>query len=667
MGPVAQAVLQGVDDEVALDVGDRPPDQLGDALHALTVAPENGLAALDRSGLARTRAIRQQNGLQGDLVARREQHSAMHGVLELPDVALPGVAKELLFHAVRQRADRHATNYGIKPLPNLETRFVAANTLLALGGLNRELISARTGELQRRLNENRERHFHATTRRQKLDCRERDQELRDDLAAQLKQDGLPAAAANKVARWDPYDQNDKADWFDAEYMFGLTAGFDVVIGNPPYVQLQKEGGKLARRYKDAGYTTFARTGDIYQLFCEQGCRLLTPQRGLLSYITSNSWLRAQYGKSTRRYFAEQHTPLRLLEMGKDVFENTIVDTSILIARQGKSDTTGKAIDMDRLSDKSFPPAERLWGPFRPQADQPWSALSAIEQPIMGKLAAAGTPLKDWDVTIYRGVVTGYNTAFIIDDATRQALVAADEKSDEIIKPILRGRDIQRYQAQWAGLWLIYVPWHFPLHLDSSIKGCSEEAEALFEKQYPAIYNHLLGHKSGLAARNKAETGIRYEWYALQRWGANYHEEFAKEKLFWMDLTEQGRFAYDEGEMFCANTVYMVIGQSLKYLCAILNSNLITWFMRNTALTSGMGVTRWFRSIVEAIPIPKITVAEQRPFVRLVERIRRAKAADPAADTGEWEAELDRLVYALYGLTAGDIAAVEGRATVQAAR
>ena len=126
----------------------------------------------------------------------------------------------------------------------------------------------------------------------------------------------------------------------------------------------------------------------------------------------------------------------------------------------------------------------------------------------------------------------------------------------------------------------------------------------------------------------------------------------------MDLTEQGRFSYDDGEMFCVNTVYMISGGSLKYLCALLNARLATWFMRNAAVTSGMGVTRWFRVSVETIPIPKISAARQRPFVRLVDDILKARAADPDADTSHLEWEIDRLVYDLYGLTEEEDTAIE---------
>ena len=377
-------------------------------------------------------------------------------------------------------------NYGIKPLPNLETRFVAANTLLALSssGTQMNLTPPAVIELQELLNTNRERHFHATTRKEKKDCRDQDEKLRTKLAEVLQQVvGLPAADADNISYWDPYDQNAQSDWFDAEYMFGVAEGFDLIVGNPPYIQLQRDGGKLGKLYKDAGYKTFARTGDIYQLFYERGCQLLKLGQGILSYITSNSWLKAEYGKRLRRYFSEQHSTLLLLEMGKDIFENAIVDTSILMVREGESGEsgetgeTGKAVDMDRLHDKQFPPDEKLWGQLRQEGERPWSALSVIERSIMDKMEAIGTPLKDWDIDIYRGVLTGYNRAFIIDDKLRASLVAQDPKSAEIIRPVLRGRDIQRYQAQWADLWMIAT---FPsLRLDIN--------------DYPAVKKYLLSY------------------------------------------------------------------------------------------------------------------------------------------------------------------------------
>ncbi|MFJ1263110.1 type II restriction endonuclease, partial [Capnocytophaga canis] len=154
----------------------------------------------------------------------------------------------------------------------------------------------------------------------------------------------------------------------------------------------------------------------------------------------------------------------------------------------------------------------------------------MEQRIKAKIEAVGVPLKDWDIQINYGIKTGFNEAFIINGEKRKELIEADPKSAELIRPLLRGRDIKRYSYDFADLYLIFIPWHFPLHNDPNIRGASIEAEKAFENQYPAIYNHLLQYKQQLSNRNKAETGIRYEWYTLQRWGANYWEEFSKQKI-----------------------------------------------------------------------------------------------------------------------------------------
>ena len=549
--------------------------------------------------------------------------------------------------AIEQDMQAKANNYGIKPLPNLETRFVVANTLLDLRERTPDLLtfpSEKAQNLERKLSANREQYFHATNRRKKLDCRKRDAKLRDELAKELQEIGVFAKDANKIAHWDPYDQNAKTDWFDAKYMFGINDGFDVVIGNPPYIQLQQDGGRLRKIYQDAGYETFTSMGDIYQLFYEKAAQLLKPKKGLLSYISSNSWLRAQYGKSTRNYFSNHHTPLQLLEMGKDVFENAIVDTCILIARSGKSEETGRAVDMDKLADKNFPPEAELWGELHTQGEKPWRALSIISQSILGKMEAVGVPLQDWNVSINYGIKTGFNRVFIIDSATRQALIEEDPKSTEIIKPVLRGRDIQRFRAQWAKLWLI------------DTHNGYRNVPAISIDDYPVIKNHLNACYSQLEKRN--DQGITP--YNLR--SCAYHKEFAEEKLIWIELVEDGRFAYDDSGIYCEASSFMMVGECLKYLCAMLNSKLISWFLQHTAPTSGMGTLRWKKVYVEAIPIPKIPVAEQSPFIHLVNDILRVKTDNLDADISGQEVEIDRLVYQLYDLTEEEIEIIENHGT-----
>ncbi len=546
--------------------------------------------------------------------------------------------------AIEQQPDAAAGNYGIQPLPNLETRFVAADTLLGLdnkavqlplGGQNR------VSELNDQLRQNRERHFHAGIRQEKLRLRSEDTRLRDELATELERAGMSKSDAGKISTWDPYDQNDHAEWFDPGYMFDVAGGFDVVIGNPPYVQLQKDGGRLGKLYRNAGYATFASTGDLYQLFYEQGLRLLSSS-GHLAFITSNSWLKAEYGKATRKHMAEAFTVLRLLEMGKDVFDNVIVDTSVLFGRRGKADESGKAVDMDRLSHKAFPPEEEFWSGFSPQGESPWSVLSSIEQGIMDKMVAVGTPLKEWDIAIYRGITTGLNGAFIIDNQTKEGLIALDPRSEDIIKPVLRGRDIERYRAKWAGKWLIAthngydgVP---PIEIDD----------------YPAIKTYLDGHYEQLEKRyDKGRTP-----YNLRN--CAYHADFKGEKLFWMDMTARGRFSYSNEEMYCNDKGFMMTGASLKYLCAVLNSTLIAWLMKTEALTTGMGLPQWKKFAVERIPIPSLAPTSQKAFTEMTDHILRAKGEDQGADTSESEAEIDQIVYQLYGLTPQEIVEIEQR-------
>ena len=242
------------------------------------------------------------------------------------------------------------------------------------------------------------------------------------------------------------------------------------------------------------------------------------------------------------------------------------------------------------------------------SSESWVILSEIEQRIKAKIEAVGTPLKDWDIQINYGIKTGFNEAFIINGEKRKELIAQDPKSAEIIRPILRGRDIKRYGYEFADLYLLFIPWHFPLHLAKpEIKGASLEAEKAFENQYPAIYNHLLQYKKELSNRNKAETGIRYEWYALQRWGANYWEDFSKQKIMYSEIVREPQFYLDnEGEFLAEATTFIMTGNNLEYLYHLLHSKIITYFFKTFYAGGGLGGDsyRYKKAFLEKLPIPK---------------------------------------------------------------
>lgn len=239
-------------------------------------------------------------------------------------------------------------------------------------------------------------------------------------------------------------------WFSEVFKNG---GFDIVIANPPYIQLQKNSGELSQLYKDENFESFNKMGDIYQLFYERGIDLLK-QDGHLCYITSNKWMRAGYGETSRKFFAERTQPKILIDLaGEKVFKNATVDVNILLLQKGNY--TNKTVAMkgnlsclEKTSDKS----QHVTIQF-PAADS-WVILNPIEQRIKEKIEKIGTPLKDWDIQINYGIKTGCNEAFIIDGKKREELIASSPNSVDIIRPILRGKDIKRYTYNFADKYLI---------------------------------------------------------------------------------------------------------------------------------------------------------------------------------------------------------------------
>ena len=224
-----------------------------------------------------------------------------------------------------------------------------------------------------------------------------------------------------------------------------------MIGNPPYIQLQDEGGKLAKLYRQAKFNTFSSMGDIYQLFYEKGIVLLK-KKGHLCYITSNKWMRAGYGETSRKYFAEQSQPKILIDLaGEKVFENATVDVNILLLQKTAYTQSTCALrgGLDCLENRRGSVQQSVHSIEFPKNGNSWVILSDIEQRIKQKIEAVGRPLKEWDIKIYRGILTGCNDAFIINKEKRDELIKKCPKSAEIIRPILRGRDIKRYGYDFA--------------------------------------------------------------------------------------------------------------------------------------------------------------------------------------------------------------------------
>ncbi len=275
-------------------------------------------------------------------------------------------------------------------------------------------------------------------------------------------------------------------------------------------------------------------------------------------------------------------------------------------------------------------------------------LSPIEQRIKAKIERVGTPLKDWDINIYRGVLTGYNEAFIIDGKKKGELIAADPKSAEIIRPILRGRDIKRYSYDYADLWLLYIPWHFPLHEDPTITGASIVAEEAFKDSYPAIYEHLSHYKLQLQNRNKAETGIRYEWYALQRWGSNYRDDFFRPKIIYPNMTKFLPFHLDSEGFMQNDKSFMITGSHLEFLAAFFNSSLFKYCFLNN-FPELQGGTRELRKIfLQEIPVIVVDGFLNQTFKIKLEQIN--EQLGQGMDISNLVIEIDNMIFDLYNLS-----------------
>ncbi len=459
------------------------------------------------------------------------------------------------------------------------------------------------------------------------------------------------AAVKQITEWNPYDQNSVSTFFDPEWMFCLKGKFDVVIGNPPYIQLQNNGGELAQLYEGCGYSTFARTGDIYCLFYERGWQLLK-KNGHLCYITSNKWMRAGYGEKTRGFFANNTNPMLLIDFaGVKIFESATVDTNILLfSKSNNQHETVCAVTNKQNKDSvknlsDFVQQQNVICNF--STSDSWVILSPIEQSIKRKIETVGTPLKDWNIQINYGIKTGFNDAFIISTEKREEILANCQTEDErkrtaeLIRPILRGRDIKRYGYEWANLWLIYIPWHFPYQFDDSIQGASEKAERAFKEQYPAVYSHMLQYKEPLSKRNKAETGIRYEWYAMQRWGAKYWEDFNKPKIIWKRIGSILRFSFDVKGCLGLDSTCFATGEHIGYLCCVLNSLMGHYLLKDSPKT-GTGDLLISVQAIEPAYIPYDSQHEIQ-----LSKLLDKQIVSPSDVT---EKEINNIVFAMYGLS-----------------
>ena len=407
-------------------------------------------------------------------------------------------------------------------------------------------------------------------------------------------------------------------WFSDVFSRDDKEGFDIVIGNPPYIQLQNNGGELAKLYEDCHFQTFAKTGDIYCLFYEKGWQLLR-QQGHLCFITSNKWMRAGYGEKTRGFFAKHTNPKYLIDFaGVKIFDNATVDTNILIFGKSQNEYQTRCAVTDKLNKDSL----KNLSDFVQQQhticnfsnEESWVILSPIEQSIKQKIESVGTPLRDWDIKIYRGVLTGYNDAFIISTEKRDEILANCQTEEErlrtaeLIRPILRGRDIKRYGYNWADLWLIAT---FPSrHYDIEM--------------YPAVKAHLLS----FGKERLEQTGKKYiingeevkarkktsnKWFETQD-SISYWDDFLQPKIVYPNMTKYLPFVYDDKRHLTNQKCFIITGKNVAFLTAFLNSSLFKFCFRDSFPELQGGTRELSKIFFDKIPVIQVNSSTNALFL-----------------------------------------------------
>jgi methylase of polypeptide subunit release factors len=442
--------------------------------------------------------------------------------------------------------------------------------------------------------------------------------------------------------------------------------FDVVIGNPPYVRQETLGADFKAHAQTAYANVYAGTADLYVYFIEQGYRLLK-EGGRMGYIVPNKWMRANYGAALRAYL--QDKTAELVDFGdlpvfKDATTYPLIMT--LDKREGARPPL-RATVVTRLPEPNQPLESVLPRPYDVPRDKlarkGWSLAQGGAQAVLDKLNARGVPLGDLlsETSIKAGIKTGYNEAFVIDAYTRKRLIAQDPASEALIKPFLVGRDVKRYTPPKSDKYLIFP--YRGMNIDD----------------YPAIKAHLERYKNRLMPKPKGHVGAwggrsstGHEWYELQAPSA-YWQEFEKPKIVFPDISTVGNFTIDNNGLYPDMTCFFIPTNS-SYLLALLNSKVVRFYTKRISSEIRGGFLRWKKQYIVQLPIPRIdeTKAEE---VRLrddiaahaeallamharlsaLEAVQSDERAVLQADIARKDAQLDALVYALYGLSEADIA------------
>lgn len=548
---------------------------------------------------------------------------------------------------VDQKPNETRKNRGILPLPNLETKFVAANSLLPMG--DDRLIPTEIKPLEQELEHVRHEHFRAKNFQKKKALRNRDAQLRRQIAKILEGGGWGKETANRMAAFDPYNQNTRAPFFDTNWMFGLHEGFDIVIGNPPYVRHEKIKDQKAD-LKTAYGAFFVGTADLFVYFFKRSLDVLKPG-GHLSFICSNKYFRSGYGETLRKHLLGQTRVRQIIDFGdEDVFTAIAYPSVVLFqkTKPQKSDTVRVLAWGAGMKFEEFRDVVEEQSFSMPQASlktDGWRIERGNVLELLEKIRAAGEPLGKYvGGRFYRGVLTGLNEAFVVDRSTRDQLIANHPSSEEVLKPFLRGRDVKRWTVNFEDQFLLKIESSENKKYLWSNKP-NAEAEQIFAQTYPAIYKRFNSSEFREGLINRADQG-QYFWELRS---CAYWHEFENPKIMYQEIATYQAFAWEENHFYSNNKTF-IIPDGTKYLLALLNSK-ITLFMLNYTVQKLQGDAYAMQAIyLEKIPIAKASSEIETTISKFVNFILQLKASTHPKEAlliAYLEQLIDALVYELY--------------------
>ncbi len=456
------------------------------------------------------------------------------------------------------------------------------------------------------------------------------------------------------------------DWERAFPEVFAQGGFDAVIGNPPYVRQEMLGAD--KEYFHSHYIVFENMADLYSYFVEKGMDILN-KSGYFSFIVANKWMRANYGTSIRKWL-KQFTIEEIIDF-KDlpVFSTAKTYPCIIRLTKKKNHSKTRATIVDSLQFSSLTDYVNKCSFIIDQSildDNAWTLISNNEQKLLGKIKSTGITLEEFiDGKMYWGLKTGYNKAFVVDAKTRFDLVSKDPKSDELIKPYIFGRGIKRYQSPDESHYLILIPrgWTNERHQKS------RTAYEWFKKEYFAIAEYLEPFMDACIRR----TDQGDYWWEIR--SCNYYQAFVETKIFFSEIALRGQFGIDISGKYYFDATSYIISSDSKYLLGVLNSKLYTYYISHISSEIRGNYLRWKRQYLLPSPIPLLEkdnskdVQQINKMVSMVETIldlnKRIKDTRTPSEITQLQrqidatdAEIDRLVYELYGLTAEEIRIVE---------